>query len=172
MNVRGRTVSRDLSEDTVSSSAAGQWFEMFSGESSDGLRRALVTRFGVDVGCEVHADAMAYAWENADRLSSMDNPLGYLYRVGQSAARRHHRWKSALDLPAELPVTNEPMVEPGLDAALGELADDVRVAVVMVHSFGWSYAETAELIEVPESTVRNHVHRGLNKLRAQLGVDR
>jgi len=36
----------------------------------------------------VTAEALAYAWENWDRLSSMKNPVGYLYRVGQSRARR------------------------------------------------------------------------------------
>src|SRR5262249_19579169 len=53
------------------------------------LRRALVAAYGVDVGSDASADALAWAWEHRDELATMANPAGYLYRVGQSAARRY-----------------------------------------------------------------------------------
>jgi len=55
-----------------------------------------------------------------------------------------------------------------LPDALWELRPDVRVAIVLVHGYGWSYAEVGELLQVPVSTVRNHVHRGMTKLRQSL----
>ena len=58
-----------------------------------------------------------------------------------------------------------------LAAALVRLRPDVRVAVVLVHSYGWSYDEVGHLLDVPISTVRNHVHRGLRRLEKLLGSD-
>ena len=47
---------------------------------------------GIETGPDVAADAFAWAWEYWDEVRAMANPVGYLYRVGQSAARRHRRW--------------------------------------------------------------------------------
>lgn len=51
------------------------------------LRRALPVAYGIERGAEATADALAYAWENWERIEQMDNPAGYLYRVGRSRAR-------------------------------------------------------------------------------------
>lgn len=57
------------------------------------LERSLVARFGVEVGQDAAADAVAYCCEHWDRLASMANPTGYLFRVGQTSARRERRWR-------------------------------------------------------------------------------
>lgn len=146
-------------------------FEHFASVHGLSLRRVLIAHYGADIGPDLHADALAYAWEHWDTVSLMDNPLGYLYRVAQSAARKHHRWGRA---PAFPPETGAPAdargYEPGLDQALLALTEAQRVSVVLVHSFGWAYAEVADLLEVPVTTVRNHVHRGLERLRTALGA--
>ena len=48
------------------------------------------------------AEAFGYAWENWDRLKAMKNPTGYLYRVGQSKARRGiFRKPSPIEVPRQ-----------------------------------------------------------------------
>lgn len=70
----------------------------------DRLRRALVARYGVDVGCDAAADSLAWAWEHLDRVESAANPAGYLFRVGQSSAKRMRRWhRRPISFPAESP---------------------------------------------------------------------
>lgn len=61
------------------------------------------------------------------------------------------------------------MPEPGLDRALSSLRPPQRVAVLLVHGFGWTYQETADAMGVPITTVRNHLHRGMKQLRRWLG---
>ncbi len=150
--------------------SSSSWLERFLDESGDRLRRGLVARFGVQIGCEAHADAIAWATEHAGELRAMSSPLGYLFRVGQSAARRYVRWERH---PVELPPVDlgrAPDVEPGLPAALAGLGVEERTAVLLVHCHGWSYAEVAELLEVRVTTVNNYVSRGMTKLRRSLGV--
>lgn len=143
-------------------------FDDWVRSAGPGLRRALVARYGVDVGPDLHAEAVAYAWEHWARLSTMTNPLGYLFRVGQSAARRHPLIRAAPVFPPE-PGHEVHGPEPGLDTALRSLPDDQRVAVVLVHGYGYSYADAALIVDLPVSTLRNHIHRGMARLRKLIG---
>jgi DNA-directed RNA polymerase specialized sigma24 family protein len=61
-----------------------------------------------------------------------------------------------------------PEPNPGLQVALAQLTHDQRVAVLLVHAHGYSYAEATALLEISVSTLRNHVHRGMNRLRKTL----
>lgn len=137
------------------------------------LRRALVARNGLERGCEAAAEAIAWAWEHRDELAEMENPLGYLYRVGQSSLRRGYRLdRLRVDLLPESIVHSDGHIHGDVDgtlfAALRRLTPDQRVAVVMVHMYGFSYREVAELIEASEAAVTNYVHRGMNRLRVLL----
>jgi DNA-directed RNA polymerase specialized sigma24 family protein len=100
----------------------------------------------------------------------MANPDGYLYRVGQSSVRRQHRWRRRVMLPA-IPPARLPDVEPGLPAAIAKLSPQQRLAVLLVHAHGWTHEEAATALEIDVSTLRNHLRRGLLKLRTTLGVD-
>ncbi len=130
------------------------------------LRIALVARYGPERGREATAEALAFAWEQWDRVGEMDNPIGYLFRVGQSKSRSRRR----PPLAAHRPESHEPWVEPGLPDALKSLSNRQRMAVVLVHAYGWSQREAADVMQVSPDTVRSHLERGLSKLRSSLEV--
>jgi DNA-directed RNA polymerase specialized sigma24 family protein len=132
------------------------------------LARAFVAAYGRDRGQEALGEAMAVAWERFAEVAAMDNPAGYLYRVGQSRSRPRRRVETT-----RLPAPNElglPDVEPGLPAALKALSERQRVCVVLVHGFGWTHQEVAELLDLSRSSVQNHVERGLARLRTEMGM--
>src|SRR3972149_8248095 len=60
----------------------------FVSQMGTGLQRALVAGFGQDLGQEAMSEALAYGWEHWDRIRSMENKAGYLYRVGYRWAIR------------------------------------------------------------------------------------
>lgn len=130
------------------------------------LRRALVAAYGVEVGVEAAADAWAWAWAHRDEWLGMSNRAGYLFRVGQSAARRHRR--KPIVLPSAPDVTDDVVVSPELPDALAKLTARQRGAVLLVHGHGYSLVEAAELLGVSVSTLRNHLDRGLRRLRRSL----
>ena len=68
-----------------------QSFRAFARSAEPKLRHALVARHGAERGAEAANDALVYGWRHWDRVQAMDNPMGYLYRVGQSKARRRRR---------------------------------------------------------------------------------
>ncbi len=142
-------------------------FEEFAATSARRVRVALVAAYGPDVGMDAAAEAMAYGWENWERLEAMGNPAGYMYRVGQSAARRLNRPQGHLPAP---PPDRLPDIEPGLIPALNELSESQRVCVVLVHAYGWPQVEVAEVLEIAAQTVRTHLSRAMARLQSALEV--
>jgi DNA-directed RNA polymerase specialized sigma24 family protein len=138
-------------------------FTAFVVEHEPRLRRAFVAAYGGYRGREATAEALAFAWEHWGRLSDVENIPGYLFRVGQSRTRRR---RTALTFAS--PEPDEPVFEPGLAPALKALTARQRSAVVLVHGFGWSLREVAELTGTKVTTVQNHLERGLTKLRRTL----
>jgi DNA-directed RNA polymerase specialized sigma24 family protein len=51
------------------------------------------------------------------------------------------------------------------------LSERQRIAVVLVHAYGWDRKETADLLGTSPSTLSTHLDRGLRKLRTALGVE-
>ena len=142
-------------------------FEAFVLATEPPLRTALVAAYGYEDGREAAAEALAYAWEHWARIRAMPNAAGYLFRVAQSSAARGRRRPGPL---FALPPGTEHRFEPGLPAALAALPDRQRVAVVLVHGFGYTLREVADLTGIKITTVQNHLERGLRRLRDRLGV--
>jgi RNA polymerase sigma-70 factor (ECF subfamily) len=55
-----------------------------------------------------------------------------------------------------------------LDEALKTLSRGERLCVSLCYGADWSHAEAAEALSIPIGTVKSHVKRGLDKLRAKL----
>lgn len=144
-------------------------FEQFFAAAEPRLRAALVARYGPSTGRAVTVDALSYAWEHWDRLSAMANPIGYLFRVGQSASRAYARdevpWTEAMN-----DVHHDSPFDPQLLPALAALPEQQRVVVTLVHGLGWTHRQAAELLEVSPSTIQTHVERAIVALRAALEV--
>jgi DNA-directed RNA polymerase specialized sigma24 family protein len=143
-------------------------FDAFAATVSARLQRGFVVCRGVDGASDATAEAMAYAWQHWSRIEPMDNPAGYLYRVGLSRTRRRRRPLPRLPAPSSLEL---PDVEPKLIPALRRLPESQRIAVWLVHGCGWPYAEVAAALGIGVSTVGTHVSRALVSLRIELGVD-
>ena len=140
-------------------------FEVFVRDAEPRLRRALLGAVGTDRVEDAVAEALAYGFEHWDEIRTMRNPVGFLYRVGQSRTRRRKRLRLFRTEHGLMPD-----VEPGLPDALAALPESQRVAVWLAHGCGWSHAEIAETLDVSVSTVSTHVARGLARLRVELGV--
>jgi DNA-directed RNA polymerase specialized sigma24 family protein len=143
-------------------------FEAFAAGAGRRLRTALTAHYGPEIGADAAGEALAYAWEHWGRLAAMANPAGYLFRVGQTAAQADLRRGRTPDLPP-VPAQLLDAVDPELPRALLALTDQQRGAVLLVHAHGWTLAEAAGALGVRVPTLRNHLTRGLRRLRHLLG---
>ncbi len=143
-------------------------FERFVAATGPRLGRALAALYGFEDGRDATAEALAYAWENWPRLQHIANLPGYLFRVGQTRSRRRRQPVAGL---FDIGDCGEYSFEPGLPKALAALSQRQRLAVVLVHGYGYTLREVAELTGIRPTTVGNHLSRGLSRLRSLLGVD-
>lgn len=129
-------------------------------------------------------DAVQQAWLDIWRdLPTLRDPLrfeAWSYRVLVHAcyteARRAHHW-----MP-NLPLDDVP--EPAVPEGLGTVADrdqleygfrhlpmEQRAVVILHHYLGLPLASVAEVLGIPEGTVRSRLHVGMTRLRAALAPD-
>ncbi len=145
-----------------------QAFTRFVKETEPKLSHAFYAAYGPETGADVTSEALEYAWSHWDRIRSMDNPAGYLYRVGQSRARWYHRPRVVFP---SIATAADRGFEPALPQALSALSRNQRIAVVLIHAMEWTEQETADLLGTSRSTVRTHLERGLARLQASLGAE-
>ncbi len=151
----------------MSQQVGDETFVEFAERVSPRLKAALVAAVGINRAPDAASEALTYGWEHWERVRSMENPAGYLYRVGVSRGRRWRPLRPLLPVP---PTEEMPWVEPGLPKALSRLSEKQRVVVLLVHSFGWTQEEAAELLGISRATAQTHLERGMHRLRASLGV--
>ena len=140
-------------------------FERFFREVEPRLRRAFLGSHGVDGAADPTAEALTWAWERWGLVQTMENPAGYLYRVGQSKSRPRRTPR----LPAPESV-GLPDLEPQLVPSLLQLSPAQRTAVWLVHACQWRYSEVADALGISASAVGTHVSRGLERLRSDFEV--
>ena len=133
------------------------------------LRQAFVARYGIDVGLDATAAALGWAWEHRCETLTLSNPVGYLFRVGQSSTRSHFAWtrRRSAGFPPEQS-SRDVTSSVDLADAVARLGTNQRLCVLLIHAHGWSYREVADLLAISVDAVTNHVHRGLKRLRQLL----
>ena len=146
-------------------------FREFVSRVEPRLRRALMAGYGPVNGRDATVDALSWAWEHWEHVRTMSNPAGYLYRVGSTSAQRRRPTARGDDLSLYAAPAAELGFEPALLPALHGLTRHQRSAVLLVHGYGWSFRDAAEILGVSLSTLRNHVDRALQKLRIALEVE-
>ena len=98
----------------------------------------------------------------------MSNPAGYLFRVGQTAARRMKARAYPDSADHRATTDQRRTLDIDLLRSLGELSEQQRLVVLLVHAFGWTVRDTADFLELAPSTVQTHAERGLARLRSSL----
>ncbi len=106
----------------------------------------------------------------------------WLYRIAYNLFLNHTTRTRAHD-PLEAPASEgaAPMWDPGddtpersdlrrdLDRAIAALPPPYRAAVVLYYLRGVSYADMAQILDLPLGTVKTHLHRARAALRASMG---
>lgn len=80
--------------------------------------------------------------------------------------RAIERMQAAQELEAEGAGAPDPGDALDLDRALGALSENERSCVVLCYACGMSHGEAAEATGLPLGTVKSHVNRGREKMKA------
>jgi RNA polymerase sigma-70 factor (ECF subfamily) len=146
-------------------------FVDFYHDTRPGVARALsLTLADVDLGVEATDEAFVRAFQRWNRVSRLENPGGWTYRVGFNWATSVLRRRGRAPAPPPDPrhVEQGPLAEPDVMRALAELDIRQRAVVVCRHLLGWSEAETAAALHTPVGTVKSRLHRANRHLAVRL----
>ena len=118
---------------------------------------------------ELAQGAFAKAWERWDRVRSMDNPSGYLYRTAVNARRSALRRvgvtaRRTLSLQESDPIS-ESDDRDRIRRALATLPANQREAIVLVEWLGLSDVEAGQALGVSAGAVRVRISRARASLR-------
>ena len=140
--------------------------------------RALLRRMGADgaLADDLAQDAFLTAFQQISEFRGEGTFQAWVKRI---AARLYvKRWRREAKAAAMLLAAEdgfEPRAEAAtsddridLDDALRGLPPAERLCVSLCYGAGLSHAEAAEALNAPLGTVKSHVKRGLDKLRARL----
>jgi len=140
--------------------------------------RGLLRRMGAQASeaDDVAQDAFLTAFERIAEFRGEGTFAGWVKRIAARAYLRRLQKERRLGTFGSDALENEPDGHvPGdadaaidLDGALKTLSPPERLCVSMCFGAGLSHAEAAEALNLPLGTVKSHVKRGLEKLRARL----
>jgi RNA polymerase sigma-70 factor (ECF subfamily) len=127
---------------------------------------------------ELAQEALLKAVVHWRRVRTMRSPGGWLFQVARNLAMSAHRRKNAerraLDrLPTERPTaqTDASADALALQAALADLPERQRSALVLRHYLDLPVDEAAAALGVTPDALRQLCHRGVEGLRARLDVE-
>lgn len=150
-------------------------FEGFWHRNRDQVMRAVALTVGdVRLASEATDEAMARAYQRWDRVSGMEDPAGWVYRVACNWAtswlrkmmRRPTRSRDQLDR-----AVFDDQVDVDLMRAVQGLSENHRQVVVLRFYLDWPVARIAAALNVAEGTVKSRLHRALDELRrSEIGV--
>lgn len=138
----------------------------------DRVGRALAMTLGdADLAADAVDEAMTRAYQRWTTVRDMENPAGWVYRVGLNVARSRirrltRRRRTHPDPAGDVPEPS--VIEPAILRALRELPVDHRSVVVCRLLLGWSEAETAEALGIRPGTAKSRLHRATTTLADKL----
>jgi RNA polymerase sigma factor (sigma-70 family) len=151
-------------------------FDVFFAEEHERLFKALyfVTGDRHDAE-ELMQDAFLKLWERWDRIETIDDPTGYLFRVALNGFRMRRR-RAAVAVRKVAPVSEDRDLFADADMRadvrqlLLGLAPRQRAALLLVDLLGYSSEQAARILRVRPSTVRALATQGRRALRAEEGA--
>ncbi|MEQ8693450.1 MAG: sigma-70 family RNA polymerase sigma factor [Pseudomonadales bacterium] len=119
--------------------------------------------------------AFLQAWRDIVRLREGRKFAGWLKRIAINVWLKHQRQHDPLRDSAAVEDSNlfstrtpRPAMAMDLDQALAALNVEQRLCIVLAYHEGMSHREIAELSGLPVGTVKSHIRRGTQQLRARL----
>jgi RNA polymerase sigma factor (sigma-70 family) len=157
-------------EPTVAALHHDQFDAFYRAKWRDVYRALAAVLRDADLAQEATDEAMARAFHRWRTVQRMDNPAGWVYRVGLNWARSRIRrlQRERATSPAAAPDAETAFVDPEIHAALAALPLHHREIVVLHYLFDLTSPQIAAMLDLPEGTVKSRLHRALETLRREV----
>lgn len=135
--------------------------------------RGLLRRMGAvpSLADDVAQDAFLQGFQRCSEFRGQGTFAGWIKKIAarlylKRVAREARYVEEVETEEAQISVDTAGLMD--LDEALKTLSETERVCVTLCHGAGMAHPEIAAAMNLPLGTVKSHVKRGLDKLRARL----
>jgi len=147
-------------------------FEDFWLSEHVSVARALAFTLGdVQLAAEATDEAMARAFQHWARVSTLESPAGWTYRVGLNWSRsvlRRVRRKPPAWLAQQNTHHDAPIIDPSVAAAVKQLPAGQSEVVACRLLLNYSEQQTATLLRIRPGTVKSRLSRAVAQLSTSL----
>lgn len=150
-----------------------QDFEKLVVWSQESLRRFLVAHCCGDIQLadDIAQEAYLKAFLSIQQLKDPSKFKKWLYRIAYTTFLNHHRSNVRLSSLSEVTLspsslkTDSQFEYQDLHSALSCLSPETRNTILLFYMEGYSTSEIANIMELKEGTVRQHLSRGRKRLK-------
>ncbi len=166
-----------VSDTVLDELAASRTFEAFyQAEARSLFRRLWLVTGNRAEAEELMQDAFLKVWERWDRVSGMDDPVGYLYRTALNLFRkRYRRAMLAVRRTVGLAPSNDEFSDADdrqvVRHVLATLPPRQRAALVLTEMLGFTSKEAGDALGVTDATIRSLTRHGRDAFRTVMEVD-
>ena len=169
-----RIVGSDASLDDLE---ASRNFEVFyEAEAQTLFRRLWLVTGNRAEAEEIMQDAFLMVWQRWDRVTGMDDRVGYLYRTAMNLFRkRYRRAMLAVRRTVGLAPSNDDFSDADdrhvVRHVLAELPPRQRAALVLTELLGFTSKEAGDALGVTDATIRSLTRHGRDAFRKVMEVE-
>ncbi len=131
---------------------------------------------------DVTQDAFLKVFENMATFDPQHRLFSWIYRIAVNTALdrlKHRQYADVAATPVDtLPLPDsvhgpveqveDSQLHDAVQAAIMELQGDYRAVIVLRHFSGFSYGQMAEILDIPEKTIKSRLYSARQALRVKL----
>lgn len=119
-------------------------------------------------------DTFLHAWRKLASFAGTGSFEGWLLRVAysiflQAFRKRKNRREQTLESPDMGEATTDSAAsEMDLETLLSGETPEIRSMLILVYGYGYTFEETAAVVEMPAGTVKSHVSRAKKRIQERM----
>lgn len=120
-----------------------------------------------DDALDIVSESIVKTYKNMDRVIKVDNIEKYIVRIVINTAVDFIRKNSKIKLEEVVDISSSFNIT-DINYLVDSLSDDLKTVIILKYFEKYKIREIAEIINIPESKVKNRLHKALKVLRIEI----
>ncbi|MGL6186245.1 MAG: sigma-70 family RNA polymerase sigma factor [Clostridium chrysemydis] len=120
-----------------------------------------------DDALDIVSESIVKTYKNMDRVIKVDNIEKYIVRIVINTAVNFIRKNSKIKLEEVVDISSSFNIT-DINYLVDSLSDDLKTVIILKYFEKYKIREIAEIINIPESKVKNRLHKALKVLRIEI----
>ncbi|MCR6516145.1 RNA polymerase sigma factor [Clostridium sp. LY3-2] len=120
-----------------------------------------------DDALDIVSESIVKTYKNMDRVIKVDNIEKYIVRIVINTAVDFIRKNSKIKLEEVVDISSSFNIT-DINYLVDSLSDDLKTVIILKYFEKYKIREIAEILNIPESKVKNRLHKALKVLRIEI----